>query len=113
VERLVLVREPAPAPPANRSSWSDRSRPDPAPVVLLSQATDSPQRDGPPSWTSSDSRRLEDLVLRFGFDAFPEPPRQPFEAVGSLEPLETSPVSAGALRRIELEKLLNPGDRSS
>jgi hypothetical protein len=72
----------------------------------------SSEPSAPSSWGSPDYRRLEDLVIRFGFDAFPEPARRPSEPGASLEPLETSPASAGALRRIELEKLLNPGGRS-
>ena len=55
---------------------------------------------------------VEDLVLRFGLDALPEPARRLSEPGRPLDPLERSPASAGALRRIELEKLLNPGDRS-
>jgi len=113
IERLVVVREPAPAPSSTRPSpSSDRSPTDPVPVVLLSQAAASSEASAPSSWASPDSRRLEDLVLRFGLDAFPEPARWLSEPGASLEPLETSPASAGALRRIELERVLNPGDRS-
>jgi hypothetical protein len=102
VERLVVVREPAPAPAPT----------EPAPVVLLSPATDSAPTVASSSWVPPDYRRLEDLVLRFGLDAFPEPARRLSEPGALPELLEPNSASAGALRRIELEKLLNPGDRS-
>ena len=83
----------------------------------MSQAADSSTHSWDttplPTWERvSDYRRLEDLVLRFGLDAFPEPARRFSEPGGRLDPLEIRPASAGALRRIELENLLNPGDRS-
>jgi hypothetical protein len=126
VERLVVVREPpgpstsesvAPAP--SREPASGRGNPPTAPVVRLSPASglaiDSPATTL--AWAGdavSNSRRLKDLVLKFGLDALPEPASRLSEPGARLDPLETGPVSAGALRRIELEKLLNPnpGDRS-
>ena len=122
VERLVVVREPAgssltSSAPSPTAPVPDRGTPSPAPVVLLSQAVDpSPEPSDAlllSNWqTVSDYRRLENLVLRFGLDALPEPARRLSEPGTSLDPLERSPASAGAMRRIELEKLLNLGDRS-
>ena len=76
--------------------------------------TDDPSDAAPASsWeTVSDYHRRQDLVLRFGLDAFPEPVRLMSQSGGPLDASEDGPMSAGALRRIELEKLNPTGDHS-
>jgi hypothetical protein len=124
VERIVVVREPAPpAPSVSLSTDPARSPVGPEPTgadrspppVLLGQAAgpSTPPSDTTrlPAWEPvSASRRLQDLVLRFGLDAWPAPPRDVAQSGGEGQVPVPSPVSAGALRRLELEKLLKPGD---
>jgi hypothetical protein len=121
VERPVVIRQPLSSPsatsPAPALPAPERAQPGPAPVVLLGPPAEpsNPSSDVTPvsPWeTVSDSRRLQELVLRFGLDAWPEPARRLTESGQPLETRETTPVSAGALRRLELEKLQDPGDRS-
>ena len=70
VERLVVVREPS--GPASTESKETPPGPSPGPIVILSQA-DAPSDAAPASnWEMvSDYHRRQDLVLRFGLDAFP------------------------------------------
>lgn len=118
VERLVVVREPS-EPPSSRSAapqsrWAD------APLVptsdgLLSDRPDDPSDAGLSTrWvTVADSHRLHGDAPRFGFDGPPEPPRRDENGGGGQSgSTGRSPASVGALRRLELEKWLNPGDRS-
>jgi hypothetical protein len=107
VERLVVVREPAgPAP-------SESSITPTAPIVILRQNDVPPAEALPATWeTISDYQRRKDLVLRFGLDAFPEPVRLSSQSGGLSDSSQEVPMSAGALRLIELEKLINPGDHS-
>jgi hypothetical protein len=112
VERIVVVRQPAEAPPER-----DRAEAPPAPVVMSSRAVE-PRGTGPGSLaflggaTASDHQRLEALILQFGLDAFPEPVPRSSASGGPADPSESSSSTAGALRAIELEKLLNPGGHS-
>jgi hypothetical protein len=61
---------------------------------------------------ASDYQRFQNLVIRFGFDAFPERPAVVSrEDVGGISPgFGLKP--AGALRSLELERILKPGDPS-
>jgi hypothetical protein len=107
IERVVVVREPAHAAPAIAPSNTAKLRPTPAATLI---DTRSPE---PPSFASSwvgapDYRRMENLVLRLGLDALPElaSPRLP-RSDRTVDPIDTPAESAGQLRRLELEKLLN------
>ena len=115
VERLVVVREPAARNP--RSRRPGRIKPTPQPIVLTNQtdglSSDPPENAVRPNWEmTTDHRRFQDLVMRFGLDAFPASLRLASQAEESADSPEPGSASAGALRRIELEKLLNPGDHS-
>ena len=111
VERIVLVPAPTAAPAApvsaapavvsERSEYSSRE----------SVAAREPVTSG--SWAvASDYERLEEMVTRFGLDAVPEPDPITPRALGGDEPTGAGPSSAGALRNLELQKILNPGDPS-
>jgi hypothetical protein len=111
VERLVVIREPS--GPASSDSPVTPPGPSPDPIVILSQTHDPSDAAPPSTWEAvSDYRRRQDLVLRFGLDAFPGPVRLSSQAGGPLDASEDGPMSAGALRRIELEKLNPSGDHS-
>jgi hypothetical protein len=115
VERLVVVREPAASEPTiSPPSHIDST---PQPIVLTNQndglSSERPENAVRPNWEmTTDHRRFQDLVMRFGLDAFPASLRAAAEAEESADSPEPASASAGALRRMELEKLLNPGDHS-
>jgi len=118
VERLVVVREPSEAP-SSRSVAPQSARAN-VPLVptndgLLSDRPDDPADAGLSTrWvTVADSHRRHGDAPRFGFDGPPEPPRRD-ENGGGVQSGSNgpSPASVGALRRLELENWLNPGDRS-
>jgi hypothetical protein len=114
-ERVVVVHVPAEALTAEPPR--DRLDPSAAPAVIPSTDVESPGT-APESLafltgtTTSEHQRLQDLVLRFGLDAFPEPVRGFAPAGGLTDTPDSGSSTAGALRRIELEKLLKPGDHS-
>ncbi len=117
VERLVVVREPS-GTPSSRSTDPQSPRTD-APVItadgdLWSDRPDDPSDAGLSTrWvTVADSHRLRSDIPRFGFDGPPVPPRRDESGGGPSGLTGRSPASVGALRRLELEKWLNPGDRS-
>ncbi len=121
VERIVVVHEPAPPPssstalPSSTGAASDASIPLPAPspVNVLSQHSPSEEAFAALSWAEvSGSQRLQDLVLRFGLDALPERDRNLSRSNDPIDQDDAPVESAGALRRRELEKLLNPGGPS-
>jgi hypothetical protein len=115
VHQIVVVREPAEARPA--APARDRADAAPAPLVIRSPDLESAGED-PESFAFlsetavSDHQRLQALVLRFGLDAFPEPVARPSPSGGPSDPSESNSSTAGALRQLELEKLLKPGDHS-
>ena len=99
VERLVIVREPAPPPAAQ-----------PEPVVILRENPPNPSPDSESSWPmASDALRLRRQVLRFGLDGLPEPPHLLSQSVESARPPGATSESPGLLRRYEYQKFLNPG----
>jgi hypothetical protein len=111
VERVVVVREPSGSAPSPSKSPPPTSSLEP--VVILSQVDVRSLTTPPSSWESvSDYRRRQALVLRFGLDNFPEPIRLSSQSGGPTDASEDGPISAGALRRIELEKLSHSGDHS-
>jgi hypothetical protein len=92
VERLVVVREPAPTPATSRPELAVTPAPVPSPAPL--PRSFDPVPDSGPA-------RLRWLVARYGADALPEPPA-----------LAAGPRAGGdpsALRK-EIDQLLNPGD---
>jgi hypothetical protein len=120
VERTVIVREPAVAPlsadqaPRVSASIVTTGAISPAPPQI---ASDLPrftrEAASQPTWTSeSDRQRLSELVLRFGLDAVPERPPLASRDAGEFDSPASGFEPAGVLRRIELEKLTNPGDPS-
>jgi hypothetical protein len=114
IERIVVVREPAPA--ASTFPSSDAGVPHPAPVDSLSEARSSYATSLASSWqVTSEYQRIQELVLRLGLDALPERSSPLTSRVESTADHVDRPVpSAGHLRRLELEKLLNlePGGPS-
>jgi hypothetical protein len=63
------------------------------------------------SWpVASDYRRFQAMVMRFGLDAVQEPSSFAVRSGGDDLPGGTGPAPAGALRSIELQKILKPGD---
>jgi len=122
VERIVVVREPAPAPPSPSTASTSSTGPasdaaipsrEPSPMTVLSQPSSSGELLSPPLWAGvSDHQRLQDLVLRFGLDALPERNPRLSRSSGQIDQDDAPVESAGSLRRLELEKLLNPGGPS-
>ncbi len=119
IERLVVVREPVPAVPSEPAPTAS------APTPVLSEpggvARDrfddswgDPARPIVPSrWeTVAEANRLQDFAVRFGLDGPAEPRWRPSGTSGAADGPERRPASVGDLRRLDLEKLLNPGDRS-
>jgi hypothetical protein len=107
IERIVVVREPAHAAPASAPANTAELRPAPAATLVDTRSPERPSFAA--SWVGTpDYRRMEDLVLRLGLDAFPEraSPRLP-RSDRTVSPIDNSAESAGQLRRLELEKLLN------
>ncbi len=104
VERIVMV--PAPAPSSGGGG-----------NVAIESASSQAERAREPqalsSWdVASDYRRTQDLVIRFGLDALPE--RSGLVARGDdggLAPA-ASLKPAGAMRNLELKRILEPGDPS-
>jgi len=118
--RVVLVHEPRPAPPSRPAASTSApgaasvaTMPSPVPATVLSQPSSSAESLSPPLWAGvSEHQRLQDLVLRFGLDALPERAPLVSRSDGKLDQ-DVSPLEpAGSLRRLELEKLLNPGGPS-
>jgi len=120
VDRIVVVHEPAPGaplPPAGSTSstgpMSGATLPSPSPVNVLSQRSSSDEALWPLLWAGvSDSQRLQDLVLRFGLDALPERGPVLSRSDGKLDQYVSPLEPVGLLRRLELEKLLDPGGPS-
>jgi hypothetical protein len=117
VERVVVIREPS-GTPSTSPAVPPSARAD-APLVpssdgLLSGRTDDPTDAGLSTrWvTVADSHRLHGDAPRFGFDGPPGPPRRDGNGDGPSGSTGRSPASVGTLRRLEMEKWLNPGDRS-
>lgn len=117
VERLVVVREPS----ANPSSSSATPQPAPADTPpapasggLLTDRSDDPSDVGLfARWvTVADMHRRQGNRIRTDIEGRPEPSGRDGNGGGQSGSTGLSPSSVGALRRIELEKWLNPGDRS-
>jgi hypothetical protein len=107
IERIVVVREPAPA--TGMPARLDVPAPPPAPQDALSGAWSPDAPSLASSWPEVPGyQRVQDLVLRLGLDALPErssPPESRFDR--TEESVDVPVPSAGHLRRLELEKLLN------
>jgi hypothetical protein len=61
---------------------------------------------------ASDYQRFQAMVMRFGLDAVQEPYSVAVGSDGGEPATETGLAPAGALRSIELQKILKPGDPS-
>jgi hypothetical protein len=114
IERIVVVREPVPATSTNLTSDIE------VPHSALSDSlSDIHASDTPSSAASlpvtSEYQRIQELVLRLGLDALPER-SSPLasRSDSTADPVDRPVPSAGHLRRLELEKLLNlePGGPS-
>jgi len=120
LDRVVVVQERAlePLPPgeAPRSSAAIATPGailDPQPQNASGLPRSTGESVSQSSWTSAtECQRLSELVLRFGLDALPERPPLASQAVSSADSPSSGFEPAGVLRRIELEKLSNPGDPS-
>jgi hypothetical protein len=114
IERMVVVREPVPE--TSTSPESDIA----APHLASQYSVNDARSSEPPSLVSmwpaiSEYHRIEDLVLRLGLDALPERSSLAISrSEETVDSIDTPVQSAGQLRRLELEKLLNlnPGGPS-
>jgi hypothetical protein len=107
IERIVVVREPVPE--TSTSPTSNLGTPAAARADSSREALSSETPFLASSWpVTPENQRIEDLVLRLGLDALPErlAPRQT-QSSGTVEPIDAPSLSAGHLRRLELERLLN------
>jgi hypothetical protein len=114
VERTVVVRELVPE--TSTSPTSDAVAPHPAPADPSNDARSLETPSLASYWpATSEYQRIQELVLRLGLDALPER-SSPLvsRSESSANPVERPIPSAGRLRRLELEKLLNlePGGPS-
>jgi hypothetical protein len=107
IEKIVVVREPVPA--SSTSTASDAASAHPHPADVLSNARISEPPSVASFWpVTPEYQRIEDLVLRLGLDALPERLAPRFSQLdGTFDPLDIPSLSAGQLRRRELESLLN------
>jgi hypothetical protein len=110
VERIVFVPAPAPAIASAAASQVIAS---PGPENAPRQSLTASEPLLFASWAvESDYQRFQELVIRFGLDALPEPP----SVVSRSDGGDLSPAPglspAGALRSLELKRILNPGDPS-
>jgi hypothetical protein len=109
IERVVVVRESA--PDGSTSPASDTAVPQLAPAAAKSDTRSSEPKSLEETWlAASDYQRMQELVLRLGLDALPERSSPLVSRLDSTaDSVETPIPSAGHLRRLELEKLLNLG----
>jgi hypothetical protein len=114
VERIVVVREPVPE--TSTSPSSDVEVSDPAPAYSSVDARSSDTTSLASSWSAtSEHQRIQELVLRLGFDALPgRASPLASRSDSTADPVDRPIPSVGHLRRLELEKLLNlnPGGPS-
>jgi hypothetical protein len=113
VERIVLV--PAPATPAaviarGPVSEAGASR---GPEKNSRESVTAREPQSTASWAGgSDYQRFQELVIRFGLDAFPEPRAVASRTDGGDLSGGAGLMPAGALRSLELERILKPGGPS-
>ena len=107
IERIVVVREPVPE--TSTSPTSNLGMPEAARADSSRDALSSETPFLASSWpVTPEYQRIEDLVLRLGLDALPERLAPRFSQLdGTFDPLDIPSLSAGQLRRRELESLLN------
>jgi hypothetical protein len=110
IERLVVIHEPAISP----SPVTEPAAPIPTAVLASPHRedwNDPSQAILPARWeTVADARRFQALALALGLDGLAVPGRVAGSGGPANEP-PSRPASVGELRRLELEKVLNPGDR--
>ena len=108
---VVVVREPSAKPSSGSVATGVKTLLEPRETWSLVEAESKSATS--PKWERvSDLRLRQDLVLRFGLDAFPDSVRRSAQSIRGLDETEGDAMSAGALRRIELEKLNKKGDQS-
>lgn len=112
VERLVVIREPAPAvdlQPVPEPARPPEPRPvdRPTAVAALGVPGFLPPFGDWPAVTRANT--LRDRLIRDGLDGLPDLPPL---AVSSDGDPDRSPASSGALLRAEVRRLLNPGEPS-
>ena len=120
LERMVVLREPRPkglSPEQAGQSSASFTTPEAIaalpPRIVSSLPRSLRESVEQSSWTgASDPQRLAELVLRFGLDAVPEQSPLVSRDTGKPDSPPSGFEPAGVLRRIELEKLSNPGDPS-
>ena len=114
IERLVVIREPVPGVPSGPAATPVLWEPGGMPRDRFDDAWGDPTRPIVPSrWeTVAEAHRLQDFALRFGLDGPAEPSGRRSVTGGVADGPERRPASVGELRRLDPEKLLNPGDRS-
>jgi hypothetical protein len=119
VERIVFV--PAPA-----GASASAARQEPGAPVITEAVVEQPRPSGiadghfvvPKQITvgslevASDYQRFQNLVVRFGLDAFPERPAFVSREENGGVSSGSANRSAGTLRSLELERILKPGDPS-
>jgi hypothetical protein len=111
IERVVFVPAPAPGPAAVAASAGDSER-------IRGQdrrvIADQPAAANEPwpvdAWPATpDYQRIQAMVMRFGLDAIQEPSSVAVRAEGDVLRSGSGLAPAGALRNIELQKILKPG----
>jgi hypothetical protein len=111
-EALLLASRPAPHLVAEREG-APSPREQPEPVVILSQAPAAPRSHAGPWWPGgSESLRLHRQALRFGLDGLPEPPPLLSHVAGRPRSPGAPSESPEMWRRVDYQKLLDPGGPS-
>ncbi len=112
VERVVFVPAPGSAAVASAAGAS-QSPAGRAPRPVADEPAAASEPWPVTSWpVAPDYQRIQAMVMRFGLDAIQEPSSVAVRAGGDLVPNGTGLAPAGALRSIELQKILKPGDSS-
>ena len=112
VERIVFVPAPVTdspviaAAPATAAVKTIRPEAESVPAQALSSQPLSVASLG----GASNYQRFQNLVIRFGLDALPERSSVVLRADSGEFPPESGRRPAGALRNLELERILKPGD---
>jgi hypothetical protein len=118
VERIVFVPAPAGAVRFEDTNVAKEAAADtarrgarPSGITNDLMVQSGPLSSGSPRG-DSDYQRAQNLVIRFGLDAFPERPAVVVLETGLGMETRSGLKPAGAMRSLELEKILKPGDPS-
>ena len=108
IEKVVVRHLPAPGPSTSFGPDAAVANLDSAEPLHDDRSPEPPSLAA--SWLAKpDYQRAQELVLRLGLDALPGRSPMLSHVDSRLDRTETAVPSAGDLRRLELEKLLNPG----